>query len=63
MKKIDKTIVPRNPYAVAAKQKKAGKHEDNPKAERQKSKQNIREALADENPDGSTTPKQQHPST
>ncbi|MGL4668820.1 MAG: hypothetical protein ACRCWR_12940 [Saezia sp.] len=45
MKKIGKTIVPRNPYAVAANQKKAGKHEDNPKAERQKSKQNIREEV------------------
>lgn len=45
MRKIDKTIVPRNPYALAAKQKKAGKHVDTQKTERQKSKQDIRQEL------------------
>ena len=45
MKKRDKTIVPRNPFAVAARQRVAGAHEKSFKAMRQQQKQQLRHAL------------------
>jgi len=51
MKVRNKTLVPRNPFAVAASQKKAGKHETSSKTQRQKDKQAIQKSLKAENPD------------
>lgn len=46
MKVRNKTLVPRNPYAVAAGQKKAGKHDKSNKAKRQESKQQLRQIIS-----------------
>ena len=45
MKNRDKTIVPRNPFAVAARQRVSGAHEKSFKAMRQQQKQLLRRAL------------------
>ncbi len=45
MKNRDKTIVPRNPFAVAARQRVSGAHEKSVKALRQKRKQELLHAL------------------
>ena len=45
MKTRNKTIVPRNPFAVVARQRVAGAHEKSFKAMRQQQKQQLRQAL------------------
>lgn len=57
MKTRNKTVVPRNPYAVAATLKKAGKHEKSNKAKRQENKQTLNKLIKNENDDqGGETP-------
>lgn len=51
MKTRNKTVVPRNPYAVAATLKKAGKHEKSNKAKRQENKQTLSKILKNESDD------------
>ncbi|WP_434779563.1 hypothetical protein [Neisseria sp. Ec49-e6-T10] len=45
MKVRHKTIVPRNPFAVAAHQRKAGSHEQTHKAKRKQDKQQLHKML------------------
>ncbi|CAK7031736.1 hypothetical protein CUZ56_02941 [Saezia sanguinis] len=55
MKTRHKTLVPRNPYAAAAAQKKAGTHEKSTKAKRQQAKRQLR-ALLDTPDKGGNNP-------
>ncbi|MBP6344313.1 MAG: hypothetical protein KA346_00155 [Neisseriaceae bacterium] len=48
MKTRGKTLAPRNPYAVLAKQRSAGAHEKTNKAKRQQAKQHLRSAIKKE---------------
>lgn len=46
MKNRDKTLVPRNPFAVAASQRKAGAHEKTEKTKRRDARQALKRELA-----------------
>lgn len=46
MKIRGKTLAPRNPYAVLAKQRAAGAHEKTHKAKRQQANQRLRQSLS-----------------
>ncbi|MBP6861303.1 MAG: hypothetical protein KBC57_02985 [Neisseriaceae bacterium] len=48
MKTRGKTLAPRNPYAVLAKQRVAGAHEKTNKAKRQRANQQLRQAIKKE---------------
>ncbi|WP_200915001.1 hypothetical protein [Jeongeupia sp. HS-3] len=45
MKKIGNTLVPRNPFAVAASSRKAGSHEQTEKARRRDARQALRQTV------------------
>ena len=45
MKKIQNTIVPRNPFSVAASQRKAGAHDKKHKVKRRDARQQLKRAL------------------
>ncbi|GAB7129481.1 hypothetical protein JCM19000A_39890 [Silvimonas sp. JCM 19000] len=46
MKTRDKTLVPRNPFAVAASQRKAGAHEKTEKTKRRDARQALKREMA-----------------
>jgi len=48
MKTRGKTLAPRNPYAILAKQRSAGAHEKSNKAKRQQANQRLRQAIKKE---------------
>lgn len=46
MKKFDKTMVPRNPLAVLARQRRAGAHGVDPKSQRRRDKAALKRELS-----------------
>lgn len=45
MKTVEKTIVPRNPYVAAARQRQAGAHDKSHKSKRQQEKRLLHKSL------------------